>query len=227
VSVAPHSDAGVSVAPHSDAGVSVAPPSDAGVSVAPPSDAGVSLAPPSDAGVSLAPPSDAGVSLAPPSDAGVSLAPPSDAGALAAFQTLVLARNRERLYLGAPAQFQRHAHGANALCGDAIEVFLTLQGEQIQQARYQGEMSAISFAAAEILCAALEGQALVAAERILQACLQLFRTPEALFLPDNIPSEFAAFAIVRRYPNRQKTATLPIATLLAAVAGDLGVVSTE
>jgi nitrogen fixation protein NifU and related proteins len=152
--------------------------------------------------------------------------PPTDAAALAAFQTLVLAHNRERRYQGAPTQFQRHARGANPLCGDALEVFLTLEGEQIQQARYLGEMSAISFAAAEILCAAITGQSLAAAAERLQACAQLFQITGA-DLVSAIPPEFAAFAVVRRYPNRLKTATLPIATLLAAVTGDVGTVCTE
>ena len=42
-----------------------------------------------------------------------------------------------------------------------------------------------------------------------------------------VAAEAGCFAVVRRYPSRMKTATLPVATLLAAVLGDSSQVSTE
>ncbi len=147
---------------------------------------------------------------------------------LAQFQAVVLAQNRKRQRFGELAFASHRAHGANPLCGDSFKVALNVVDGSIVHARFHGEMSAISIAAGEILCALIESLSLVAGERLLRDALALLLdTAETAFdnaLPGN---EFQCFAILRLYPNRLKTATLPAATLLAAVLGDLGQVCTE
>ena len=94
---------------------------------------------------------------------------------------------------------------------------------KITQSGFSGEMSAISIAAAEILCAQIENLSLRDAEHRLRAAQAMLAGQQDLAKSD----EFQCFAVVRRYPSRLKTATLPVATLLAAVRGDSAQVSTE
>ena len=102
-------------------------------------------------------------------------------------------------------------------------VELVVVGDRIEQSAFYGEMSAISIAAAEILCTQIENLSLADAEARLRAAQSMLAGRQDLAAGD----EFQCFTVVRRYPNRLKTATLPVATLLAAVRGDSAPVSTE
>ena len=145
------------------------------------------------------------------------------AHALAQFQALVLQYNRTRRHFGELASASHRAIGANPLCGDQLTVELNVVGEIIIQCGFHGEMSALSIAAAEILCAQIQHQNLDKAELILRSAKMMLAGHLELASTD----EFHGFAVVRRYPSRLKTATLPVATLLAAVLGDVSQVSTE
>lgn len=145
------------------------------------------------------------------------------ADALAQFQALVLLRNRARPHFGKLPNPSHHAVGANPLCGDHLTVELVVVDANIVQSGFYGELSAISIAAAEILCAQIENLSLRDAEVRLRAAQAMLAGQLELAAPD----EFQCFAVVRRYPSRLKTATLPVATLLAAVQGDSTQVSTE
>ena len=153
----------------------------------------------------------------------VPVAPDLAALALAQFQVLVLLRNRTRTHFGKLQNPSVHAVGANPLCGDQLTVELVVVDAKITQSGFYGELSAISIAAAEILCAQIENLSLRDAEVRLRAAQAMLAGQLELAATD----EFQCFAVVRRYPSRLKTATLPVATLLAAVRGDSTQVSTE
>ena len=143
--------------------------------------------------------------------------------ALSQFQTMVLLHNRERRHFGKLANANHQAVGANPLCGDHLTVELLIEANTIIQCGFYGEMSAISIAAAEILCAQITRLSLPHAEIALRAAQAMLAGKLELACTN----EFHLFAVVRRYPSRLKTATLPAATLLAAVLGDSSQVSTE
>lgn len=147
------------------------------------------------------------------------------AAEFAAFQQMVLACNKQRLHAAPLALADARAEGANPLCGDRLEVQLQFARDQIQFARYQGEMSAITTAAAERLCAALEGLDQPAAMQLLQQFMRSLQPRHADAEP--LPKSLGDFAVLKHYPNRLKTATLPAATLLAALRGEVRTVSTE
>ena len=147
----------------------------------------------------------------------------ASAVALAQFQETVLQHNRTRLHFGKLINPSHQAKGANPLCGDQLNVELAVVDGRIIQSRFYGEMSAITVAAAEILSAQIENLSLLEAERRLVAAQSMLAGRQDLVITD----EFQCFAVARRYPNRLKTATLPVATLLAAVRGDSTLVSTE
>lgn len=141
----------------------------------------------------------------------------------AAFQEMVLVCNKQREHFGPLTHPDATAQGANPLCGDRLAVHLQFAQEHIQVARYQGEMSAVTIAAAEQLCAAIEGQGKAEALLLLQAFLAALQPSSAT----DLPAALSAFAVLKHYPNRLKTASLPAATLIAALLGEQSVVSTE
>ena len=151
--------------------------------------------------------------------------PNDDAAAadLAQFQAAVLLRNRTRPHFGKLTHATQLVVGANPLCGDQLTVELEVKDGNITQCRFHGEMSTISIAAAEVLCTQIEGLSLRKAELVLQTAQLMLAGHLELASTD----EFQCFALVRRYPSRLKTATLPVSTLLAAVRGDATQVSTE
>jgi NifU-like protein involved in Fe-S cluster formation len=175
---------------------------------------------------------------------------PASPQELASFQAQVLARNRSRqhylatdlvetpgLLLGlapeaTPENQILRAHGANPLCGDHFSVALCLNASesQIVQAHYSGEMSAISIAAAEILCGLMLNKTPSEAIQLLKEARDMLSGMGRSTLDDISPDtlgDFAIFALVRNYPTRLKTVTLPIATLLAALSGERTIVSTQ
>lgn len=148
--------------------------------------------------------------------------------ALMQFQQHVLACNRAARHQGLPDPVTGWLvqKGANPLCGDHLAIYLRID-ENVLQARYHGEMSAITQAAAELLCRGIAGASTVHAHRYLQAAhalLQAKHTPNEIDLRYEVDlpyevnlGEFSVFAVLRDYPVRIKTATLPILTLQAAM----------
>jgi nitrogen fixation protein NifU and related proteins len=132
------------------------------------------------------------------------------------YQELVLRWNRDQRYRQVLADCTHTALGNNPLCGDQLQLSLRVSNAQIVAASFDGEMSAITTASAAIMCDLLIGQSLAQARALADAALAMLNLG---MTPSIDLGDFAAFNIVRNYPNRIKTATLPWATLLAMLDG--------
>jgi nitrogen fixation protein NifU and related proteins len=150
----------------------------------------------------------------------------SHADALAKFQAMVLAHNRCRPHFGELVSASHRAQGANPLCGDEFLAALYVLDDRIIQARFHGEMSAISIALGEMLCSKIESLSLAEGEGLLRSTLAMLAGVVA-GTDVSFDPEFQCFQVLSRYPSRLKTATLPAATLLAALLGDVAQVCTE
>jgi nitrogen fixation protein NifU and related proteins len=132
------------------------------------------------------------------------------------YQELVLQWNRDPRYRQALLDCTHTALGNNPLCGDQLKLSLRVVDAKIDAAGFEGEMSAITTASTAIMCDLLMGQSFGQARALADAALAMLNQGTA---PSIHLGEFAAFNIVRNYPNRIKTATLPWATLLAILDG--------
>ncbi len=132
------------------------------------------------------------------------------------YQELVLRWNRDQRYRRLLPDATHHAVGSNPLCGDQLQLRLRVDDAQIVDAAFDGDMSAITTASAAIMCDLLIGKSLIEARMISDAALAML---DQGITPKLDLAEFAAFDMVRNYPNRVKTATLPWATLLALLDG--------
>ena len=91
-----------------------------------------------------------------------------------------------------------HFRELNPLCGDEIEMFITITGDQVKEIKWQGKGCAISQAAASMLSDELQGKSMAELHQInTQAVLDLLGIPIG--------------------PVRLKCANLPLRTLQLAI----------
>jgi nitrogen fixation NifU-like protein len=118
------------------------------------------------------------------------------------------------------------AEGFNPLCGDRCTIYLTLQGDVIEDIAFQGNGCAISRASASMLTQSLKGKTTAEAEK-------LFGTFHGMVTgqkPDDDRASLGkleVFAGVSEFPTRVKCATLAWHTFEAALHGDQVPVTTE
>ena len=143
------------------------------------------------------------------------------------YQEVILDHNKRPRNFRSIDGATRTARGHNPLCGDRLTLYLTLDGERITDAAFEGSGCAISKASASLMTEALKGKTIGEAESLFE------RFHEVVTAPGDVPvstaglGKLAVFAGVREYPARVKCASLAWHTLKAAVASPDAVVSTE
>lgn len=142
------------------------------------------------------------------------------------YQEVILDHNRRphnfRVIDGATAKQE----GYNPLCGDRLTLYLTLDGEVIKDAAFQGQGCAISKASASLMTDAIKGKTVAEAR-------DLFEHFHAMITSDTDSQaadlgKLSVLAGVREFPTRIKCASLAWHTMKAAVAHETdAAVSTE
>src|SRR4029079_11315747 len=132
------------------------------------------------------------------------------------YQEVILDHNRRphnfRVIEGADAKQE----GYNPLCGDRLTLYLTLDGDVIKDASFQGQGCAISKASASLMTDAIKGKT-VAEARDLFEHFQAMITSDIDSVAEDL-GKLSVFAGVRAFPTRIKCASLAWHTMKAAVA---------
>ena len=115
------------------------------------------------------------------------------------------------------------AQGFNPLCGDNLKLFLTLEGDVIQDAGFVGSGCCISKASASLLTENVKGKSRQEAEAMFERVRELVTTGKA----EGDVGKLAVFAGVYKYPARVKCAILAWHALIGALKGEQKPVSTE
>ena len=142
------------------------------------------------------------------------------------YEEVILDHNRSpRNYGRRPDECSHAAHGHNPLCGDRVEVLMTVRGGVIEDVAFDGEGCAISTASASMMTQALTG-------RTDEEARSLFAAMHAALVDDEPPDlarlgKLGALLGVKDFPMRVKCATLPWHTMEAALAGRGAPVTTE
>ncbi len=135
------------------------------------------------------------------------------------YQGIILDHNKRPRHYGALANATHVAEGYNPLCGDRIEVFLQLSGDQIEAIQFECASCAICKASASIMAEALAGQSISFGESIQESVSRILKTDtETVIL--HVQGEVAALSGVRYFPARIKCANLPWHTYQAALRGE-------
>ncbi|MGD2136317.1 MAG: SUF system NifU family Fe-S cluster assembly protein [Gemmatimonadales bacterium] len=143
------------------------------------------------------------------------------------YQQVILDHNRRPRNFREIPDATRTSEGTNPLCGDEITVYVTLDGDTIEDVAFQGSGCAISQASASLMTSAVKGMSKDDAEALFHAFHHMVTgNPNAE--PDTEElGKLAALAGVRRFPARVKCANLPWHTLHAALTQSDEPVSTE
>ena len=141
------------------------------------------------------------------------------------YQEVILDHAKHPRNFGRPARIDHQAHGHNPLCGDKIDVFLTLGADRrVEAVSFEGRGCAISMASASMMTELVKGKTEDEARHLFQAFHELV-THEAggTELPDAANDDLERLEVlagVRQFPMRVKCATLPWHTFNAALASE-------
>ena len=135
------------------------------------------------------------------------------------YQGIILDHNKRPRHYGVLANATHVAEGYNPLCGDKIEVFLQLSGDQIEGIQFECASCAICKASASIMAEALVGQSISVGESIQESVSRILKTDTETVILD-VQGEVAALSGIRNFPARIKCATLPWHTYKAALRGE-------
>ncbi len=139
------------------------------------------------------------------------------------YQEVILDHYRKPQNFGTLPDANRTAQGDNPLCGDRISLTVRVNGDRIEDLRFQGSGCAISTASASLMTAGVKGKTKAEAESLFARFHEMVTGHGQR---DDL-GKLAVFAGVAEFPVRVKCATLSWHTLRAALAGSGEIVSTE
>jgi nitrogen fixation NifU-like protein len=136
------------------------------------------------------------------------------------YQEVILDHNKRPRNFRVIENPSRTAKGHNPLCGDRLTLYVTLDGDRIADASFEGSGCAISKASASLMTEAIKGKTLGEADALFSKFHALVTAPGDAPASSEGLGKLAVFAGVREYPARVKCASLAWHTLKSAVAGD-------
>lgn len=142
------------------------------------------------------------------------------------YRDVIVDHNRSPRNFGVLEGTDYKAEGFNPLCGDALTVYLALDGERIREARFEGQGCAISVASASLMTEQLKGLNL-AQTRELFSKIHAMLTAEDAGTDTEGLGKLAALQGVRAFPSRVKCASLCWHTVMAALDQKSTPVTTE
>jgi len=141
------------------------------------------------------------------------------------YRDVILDHNRHPRNFGRLDAADRHAEGHNPLCGDRLTLAVRMNGERIEDIRFEGRGCAISTASASLMTEAVKGKDRAAARTLFEKVHALLTQPQVG--ADESLGKLAALSGVREFPARVKCASLCWHTLNAALDSGTATVTTE
>jgi nitrogen fixation NifU-like protein len=141
------------------------------------------------------------------------------------YRDVILDHNKRPRNFGRIEPSDAHAEGHNPLCGDRLSVFLRMNGDRVEDVRFEGKGCAISTASASLMTEAVKGKDKAVIGELFTRVHTLLTQHDAV--PDTGLGKLAALSGVREFPARVKCASLCWHTLNAALGRSVSTVSTE
>lgn len=107
--------------------------------------------------------------------------------------------------------------GVNRSCGDEIQLYLLIQNDYIQQAKFTGQGCSICMASTEMMTTFIENQNLEAVSNLIQNFKKMILSSEDINL-DSKYEDLESLKGVKKFPIRVKCATLSWNTLEQAIS---------
>jgi nitrogen fixation protein NifU and related proteins len=141
------------------------------------------------------------------------------------YRDVILDHNKRPRNFGKLEAADASADGHNPLCGDRLTVFLKMDGNRVEDIRFEGKGCAISTASASMMTEAIKGKDKADIGDLFGKIHSLLTQQDAV--ADPALGKLAALSGVREYPARVKCASLCWHTLNAALDKGAATVSTE
>ncbi len=142
------------------------------------------------------------------------------------YQEVILEHNKNPRNFREIADPDQYADGKNPLCGDALRVYVSLDGDTVTDVAFKGSGCAISKASASMMTQAVKGKTKAEVEGIFDEFHKMVTGELDIETDENDLGKLKIFAGVLEFPARVKCASLSWHTLNAALRGE-DVVSTE
>lgn len=136
------------------------------------------------------------------------------------YQEVILEHNKNPRNFREIADADQYADGKNPLCGDALRVYISMDGDTVTDVAFKGSGCAISKASASMMTQAVKGKTKTQAETIFDEFHRMVLGEFDEDSDDNHLGKLKIFAGVREFPARVKCASLSWHTLNAALHGD-------
>jgi len=145
------------------------------------------------------------------------------------YQQVILDHNRRPRNYGKLEHANRQAEGFNPVCGDHLTLYLQMNGDVIDDLRFEGEGCAISKASASLMTDSLKGKTAAEAEALFELIHAMLTSDTAVDFDAQAEElgKLAVFSGVREYPARVKCASLSWHALHSALKNEQTPVSTE
>jgi nitrogen fixation NifU-like protein len=142
------------------------------------------------------------------------------------YQETILEHNKNPRNFREIADADKTADGNNPLCGDALRVYVDLDGDIVKDVAFKGSGCAISKASASMMTQVVKGKTREETEMIFEEFHRMVTGGLDVETEENRLGKLKIFAGVLEFPARVKCASLSWHTLHAALHGE-DVVSTE
>ncbi len=142
------------------------------------------------------------------------------------YQEVILEHNKNPRNFREIEEADQTADGKNPLCGDALRVYVAMDGDTIADVAFKGSGCAISKASASMMTQAVKGKTREEVEAIFGEFHSMVTGGLDIETDENNLGKLKIFAGVLEFPARVKCASLSWHTLNAALHGE-DAVSTE
>ena len=143
------------------------------------------------------------------------------------YEQVILDHNRAPRNYGEMPDPDLQAEGYNPLCGDQFTVYVKMNGDTIEDLRFDGAGCAISKSSASVMTTLLKGKTREEAAVLVDRFKAMITSEPDAELDAEKLGKLMVFSGVREYPVRIKCATLAWHTLISALCGEPEGVSTE
>lgn len=138
------------------------------------------------------------------------------------YQEVILDHSKHPRNFGKLDPCSHEAHGYNPLCGDTINIFVSLTDDNvINDISFEGKGCAISIASASLLTDIIKGKTLSDAEQLFDGFHALVTGKNDTLDAGEDSERLMVLSGVKQFPMRVKCATLSWHALQSALHGDL------
>jgi len=130
------------------------------------------------------------------------------------YQAVILDHNNKPRNFGRLPGATHSANGHNPLCGDQLTVYVRLEGDLVEDVRFEGSGCAISKASASLMTAAIKGKTAAEVETMFD---NFHKVVTGTGGDPALLAKLAVFAGVSEFPMRVKCASLAWHTLKSAL----------